>query len=500
MPVTVAAVLAVTLAREQKAVQHDLQLVAPRSARPGSHIAVRAFFFRGIHRPTGGTLDAFPLNIRLTDSEGSSTLASTTLAPSHAGGMEGTLKIPARRGSFFLEARVQVDDSEILVRRTLKIRKVGASTSAKLRDRLSSPLQQYAPQSIKVLAEEPPPDRFEVRVRGGACVPGTRCDLLVWVGSPAAHISLDESPSVKRFTPARSDGSPSAGGSPSATETDNIVVVPVVVHGPEGTATLIASRQGTAVAQRTLQLPVSLGAPRVHVEPVLLRAPARPTLLVRQIGAARPLMIDGYRNGQWEQTASVDASIARAAFEIPFALGAGTWRIEVRRDAFASTSAGCRLVDVYARANSIGDAIDRLSQKPSAPPKDAWHPPEDAAAFVFAAEESKAAIRPPASRSVDQSSLGARKDRKRGRLIGAGLVIALGFLASLLLVQQGLRATREAQSLLARAVSGDDSNGGDDRPREGLGRRQALPVWGLSALLALIFTLIGLLVVARIVW
>jgi hypothetical protein len=170
-------------------------------------------------------------------------------------------------------------------------------------------------------------------VAGGACVPEQPCRLALWVGSPAAAVHV-QSNSTLSVLPEAVRGS---------AETHGVVMFDVTTHGPEAELWLIAERAGQRVARRAVRLPIAMGA--------LSAAPSQRVLShSRELSLYSPAasggcIVDAFQHGRWSETGSLPACDKPG--RLPFELGPGLWRLQLRRDAFSEQTAG--VTSVYVR-------------------------------------------------------------------------------------------------------------------------------------------------------
>ncbi len=191
---------------EQRTVDHDLQLVAERSASPGARIAIRALLLSGLQGVDGPRLQGRPVDIQLRAASGE-VVAGTTLRVTPNQTMEGVLALPDdAEGRYMLEGRVQLADGvRVTCGRDLEIAP-GAGTPRRFL-RIAGPLQHFSQGPVvRAETELQPPEMLEMRVLGGACVPEYPCDLGVWVGEPGASLSLRLPSSVDQLQPGQRRG------------------------------------------------------------------------------------------------------------------------------------------------------------------------------------------------------------------------------------------------------------------------------------------------------
>ena len=480
--------LGLVLFGTQRDTDYDLQLIAPSAAQAGEVLPLRALLYENLRGLEGPRLLAREIALSLTDARGR-LYASTRLSPSRAGhsDLEGSLRIPPNSiGSFLLTASATIDDLRVEVQTQLR---VGEVQRAKPQGRPLRALQQF---SEGPLAAEPgaiAPSLLRVRVAGGACVPEEECRLFVHVGSPAAAVWVEGNSTL---TPSAAAARPSA-------ETEGIVQLDVVTHGPEAQLWLRAERAGARVAHRSVRLPVALGASQLRLTQTLLRAPSVPELEV--FGGEGGCIVDVFRDGAWLRTAS--AASCTHAFAPPIAaLPAGLYRIQARRDPFGSSTAGVALAYVLASGESKAQALRELAKRALEVDagdhfaRQALHV-DDAAAPDAVSFGYLAAVLEPGVIELPRAASGyaatlrrlARSQAKLRWLSIAALVLGAVSLA-LAVGRSGLRAAAQADAILL-----DAGQSGPVRRRARLRSMLSLALSLLSLLL--VFLVLGAYVVAR---
>jgi hypothetical protein len=485
-PLAVALLFAAVLLRSGAAPDRDLQIITASKVAPGRPMAIRALWLEGLRRPEGPSLVHGPVAVRLVD-ERERAIAEARLTPSAVAGMEGVLDVPPEAsGALSLRGRAAFNSGASVVHAPLQVRP--EPPELKRRGRLASPLQQYHAFALKLEGEAPAPRPFEVRVQGGACVPEHPCVLRVWVGEPAASLTLEATGAVEVVE----DGTP---------VTDGIATVTLVVHGPEADAVLQAVRDGHVVARRTVRLPIAQGAPVLLVDSPMPTAPASPSLRLLGPAPGAPVIVDAFREGQWERTGSTRVG-DNGSLTFPFAdLDAGVWRIQVRTDPFAAGSAAARVLVVRSPEEEGEGAVRALAQRAEAL---ALSDPfarrvlaseilgdasaEDQVAFLAALQELDLVEQPTALSGYVQETVGAEATIDAWRVLAALGVGLVGLLVGAYLLWRGWRAAREADQLLSEAMS-------DLEPRTV--RPGAPAVLGLALAIALIFALVALFIVTR---
>ncbi len=177
-----------------------------------------------------------------------------------------------------------------------------------------------------------PPARLDARVVGGDCGAPGPCDLLVWVGSPAAAIRLDDTLSADPI------GTPECNGQ---VETIGIVRCRVQGRGHEATTTVTALRGGVEVGQRRVRLPMGPGAPALPGPRVeRLTAPGERVAVDVQTLDDRPVVFDVFHEERWVRTESHPAGAVEAGMALS---EPALWRVQARTDPFARTRPATRV-------------------------------------------------------------------------------------------------------------------------------------------------------------
>ena len=480
--------LGLVLFGTQRDTDYDLQLIVAAAAQADELLPMRALLYENLRGVEGPRLLARDLDVRLTDLRGRS-YASTRLTAAHAGysDIEGSLRIPPNLvGVFRVQASAEIESLRVEVETPLRI---GEPERADVSGRPLRALQQFSEGPVQAEAGAIAPSALRVRVAGGACVPEEECRLLVHVGAPAAAIWIEGNSTL---TPSAAAAQPSA-------ETEGVVPLSVVTHGPEAQLWLRADRGGTRVAHRSVRLPVALGAARLRLPDTLFSAPASPQLAL--LGGEGGCIVDAFRDGAWLRTGSA----ASCSHERPppfAALSAGVYRIQARRDPFASSTAGVALAYVLAAGESKSQALRELARRAvesdpgdrfaqaSLAIDDAAQP--DAASFAYLAALLEAGLlelpRAVSGYAATLERLGRTQSKLRWLSIVA---LALGAVSLALSVgRSGLRAAARADALLQSA-----GQSGPERRRARLRTMLSLALSVLSLLL--VFLVLGAYVVVR---
>jgi hypothetical protein len=479
--------LGLVLFGTQRDTDYDLQLIVSGAVQAGELLPMRALLYENLRGLEGPRLIARDLNVRLSDRRGR-IYASTRLVPARAGysDIEGSLRIPPNLvGVFQLRASAELEALRIEVETQVR---VGEAQRASVFGRPLRALQQFSEGPLQAEAGAIAPSSLRVRVAGGACVPEEDCRLLVHVGAPAAAVWIEGNSTL---TPSAAAAQPSA-------ETAGVLQLSVVTHGPEAQLWLRANRGGVRVAQRSVRLPVALGAARLRLADTLWRAPALPQLTL--LGGEGGCIVDAFRDGTWLRTGSA----ASCSHERPppfAALPAGLYRIQARRDPFASSTSGVALAYVaggesksqalreLARRALESDPSDRFARE-SLEIDEAAQP--DAASFGYLASLLEAGvIELPRAVSGYAATLD-RLARTQAKLRWLSIIaLALGALSLALSVgRSGLRAAARADAILLDA--------GQSGPVRRRARVRTILSLVLSVLsLLLVFLVLGAYVVVR---
>lgn len=450
LPAAAALTLVSVLVGRARDVDHDLHVMAPEAVRAGASVPIRAHLYAGLRDPEGPRLVLADIAVELRG--GGRVLARGKLAPSFASSLDGSLDAPADFvGPATLVARATVEDEAVAVERPLAIVRDAKPMVPAPRELRA--LQQLALGPVRAEAGAQAPDVLDVRVRAGACVPETPCEVDVRVGEPAAAIVVVATASV---TPAPASARPSA-------ETAGVVALAVTTHGPEAELRVEAHRAGARVATRSVRLPILLGVEQLSAIEAMLPAPARPR--VRLSGEAGGCIVDAFHDGHWLRTGAI-TDCARGALA-PFApLDAGIWRIQARRDPFSADSAAVRAMVLRRDHEQDGDVLATLARAALvAAPDDAFaqavaqNPTPHVTAFRASAGYllallEEGVVRQPAPASSLPAALD-RLERERGRVHTYALVAlaATALALTLLVARRGMRGGAEADRILTEAGS-----------------------------------------------
>jgi hypothetical protein len=480
--------LGLVLFGTQRDTDYELQLIVSNAVQAGELLPMRALLYENLRGLEGPRLSARELEVRLSDRRGR-TYASTRLTSARAGysDIEGSLRIPPNLvGAFRLRASAKIDS--LLVETETQVH-VGDAQRGSIEGRPLRALQQFSEGPLLAEPGAIAPSSLRVRVAGGACVPEEECRLLVHVGTPAAALWVEGNSTL---TPSAAAAQPSA-------ETQAVVQLSVITHGPEAQLWLRANRGGVRVARRSVRLPVALGAARLRLPSTLGPAPALPQLAL--LGGEGGCIIDAFRDGAWLRTGSA----ASCSHERPppfAALAAGVYRIQARRDPFGSSTSGVALAYVLASGESKSQALRELARRAlESDPGDRFAQQcqqvedgaePDAASFGYLAAVLEAGvIELPRAVSGYAATL-ERLARTQAKLRWLSIVaLALGAVALALSVgRSGLRAAAQADAILL-----DAGQSGAVRRRARVRTMLSLALSVLSLLL--VFLVLGAYVVAR---
>jgi hypothetical protein len=472
-------------------VDHDLRLIAPDRLSRGQSLPVRAQLYAGLHRKQGAEMIAPPVGVELHASNGR-LLARGQMRPSYAHTLEAMLALPdGYQGSARLTALARVQGVAPRSERVVALGEPAARERLAVRPRALPPLQSFAAGPVHTRApEQPAPDALELAIVGGACVPEQPCELRLYVGVPAASVRLLASAAL---TPEAASAKPSA-------VTSAVVAWRAVLHGPEAEARVVVEREGIEVATRAFRIAVALGANVARELAPVLEGPAAPAIALR--GDERGCIVDAFREQRWLRTGSLRDCLGDEA--LPFAaLEPGLWRMQLRRDPFAS--GGAAVVGVYvkkpgetaaAALAALADAVldqtreHKLARAVREQPE-AFAAQLDVTASALLAELDTGIIdlpEPVSGYPLAMLQLGVARARLRKLAL---FVLALCALSvGLLVVQRGLAAAAEAGRLMAEA--GEEPN---RLARQRL--RMTLRILATVISLLLAFAAIAVYIVAR---
>ena len=483
---------------ESRQLAHDLQLAADSEARPGDRLALRALIFKDVDAPEGASLALGTTHVRLLDDE-SRELARVTLRPTELDTLDGSLQLPAAlAGHFILEARAHYQDSELICRRTLEVGPRAAS--ARLHGREAGPLQHLSLGAVHAHASTAPLP-FLPRVVGGACVPDEVCRLLVWVGEPAALLSVRANASAELVAPALPSG-----------EVSGIVELQVRVRGPDAALTVEARQHGQLAAERALRLPIGLGEVGLSQRESIVPAARLKPSFVLPPGRAF-ITVDTFVVGRWSDVRVVSAQAGETPLLSAAFASSGLVRVQARADRLSADGSGGRVFYVKSHAETDLDALASSARALAALPELAAEPTaawstrlpafaaddvQRTAAYLLAPlEQLRMSVPLPVSGRPAQL---ARLSRTRAlfRFGVAGALVLSAFVLALSIARRGMVAAEEAQSILDLARAEGENEASEPRPGEVIGAR--VRVLLLAFAVAAAFLAAALLIAAKPLW
>jgi hypothetical protein len=317
----------------------DLQIfVAPELPSGATHLPVRALRYGHLLDVEGPALSDEAVTLELATAH--ERLVGRLEPARKLHDLEANLPLPASQAGDWLRERAYAAGGTPDIEATAHVQ-----IRAELRDvipegRALRALQQFSAGAIQPEPAAVAPDALSVRVRGGACVPEQRCTIAVLVGSPRASLQVQPNSAV----------TPEPAAARGSAETDGVVLLDIATHGPEAELWLHATRAGQRVARRAVRLPVAMGALSVVANQLVVARAAQ--LRVHSPAASGGCIVDAFQAGHWRQTGSL-AECAKPS-RLPFDLGPGLWRLQLRRDAFSADTAG--VISVYVRGGTESEA------------------------------------------------------------------------------------------------------------------------------------------------
>jgi len=447
VPIATAVVFIAVFAVEKIEIRYDLQLITPPQVSPGGTVPTRAFFF--VPSDGIGPADAETRNavLELVDGAGV-VVAEGELMPTLRDvpevtedgrfGMDGWLVAPEAAGDYTIHATVY-DGDDVTARCDAPLVVTPSPRPSPPQGRPMMPMQQWQLESIQPVQGVMAPSALELRVRGGYCVPDYSCELLVWVGAPAASVRLE------------GHGATVGDESPSDV-TSGIVAHVATVTGPEATVTIIASRDGIEVARRDVRLPIVQSGVPISVGEAICAPPCERTVLGLD---DRPVLVDFFRDGVWSRVSTLPPSSEPDRHHTT-SLEAGIWAAQLRTDPFGVESAATRLLYVgeedeavramkqYLVAEEADDAFTRAMPVSGISPN-------HQVAFGAALLEMDVVALPQARSGRVQADLGLVEDRSALRWVAALAVFAVGLFVAGFVMRRGLLASAEARALLSEA-------------------------------------------------
>jgi hypothetical protein len=333
----------------QRDTDYDLQLTAAEAAQPNEDLPLRGLLYENLRSVEGPRLSARAIDVQLEDRSGA-VQARGKLVPARGGhgDVEGSIQIPAslHGNDYRLHAIVQVDTVRVEVERPLSI---GDSARYAVSGRPLRALQQFSEGPLQPESGQIAPDVLRVRVGGGACVPEEECLIFVHVGTPPANVWVEGNSTVTPQAAAAQVAEPRAG----------VHELAIVTHGPEAQLWLRASRDGVLVAHRSVRLPIALGASALRLKSSIVRE-GDPLSFQLLGGGEGGCILDVFRDEHWLRTASARSCSQPQRIA---ALPPGVYRMQARRDPFASATAGVAIAQVISRADRASGLSAELARE-----------------------------------------------------------------------------------------------------------------------------------------
>ena len=516
IPSVVALIFIGVLIGEREEPGYDLQLTAPQDAAPGASIAFRAFLVDQADA-TFGLIDDADVSVELRRRD--EVLAHAVAEPSHAEGYEGRLLIPsdAPHQMLLLVASTRQGEETISVRREIRVHPRAIEEPLELRGRLQAELQQYGLGRLDKRADGQ--WHLDARVVGGACQPELPCELLIWVGEPAASVALVEANGVfpshepQRQEPQSQETQSQetqcgklgrefldeevASALPESPASSGVLRCPLVVRGNEAVAHLVAHRNQAVVAQRRVRLPLVMGSPVLETNS-LVDLGSRPSVEVRRILDDEVYVLDLLHEDHW--VAALSGNSSRFELSVPLT-EPGLWRLQLRRSTY-SEPGGQALIFV---GGSIADIVEHPYQQHWLDPaaRQEWGPCEDntcspdrIARFMLAAGELEVAQLPDATSSAMQDQRGETGQRGVRRQIAAVVIFVAGLVVAFVVVRRGRQGMRTASAVMkeAHAEVGETT---DADQAESKAQAAGWSVYGSALFVVAVFAVVSAMVLAR---
>jgi hypothetical protein len=246
-------------------------------------------------------------------------------------------------------------------------------------------------------------------------------------------------------------------------------------------------------------LPVALGVAALRAPARVLPAPAQPRVGLDTDESG--CIVDAFLDQRWLHSAALRT--CRGDEALPFALEPGVWRLQLRRDPFASESASA--LASYVRAageddasalHSIAsaalqrDASDALARAVLENPSAFSASFEPTAAYLLAVLDPGVIALPQPASSYPRAVARALVERDRLRALSLLVLAACAVALGLLVLQRGLRAAAEASRVMEAA-------GEEPRQLERQRARMALHVLATVTGLLLAFVAIAVYMIVR---
>ena len=330
----------------------DLQLFVTSELESGApHLPLRALRYGRLLEIDGPSLLHEPIAVKLVSAQGE---RASTLQPAPKGllDLEANIALPELRAGDWIQLHARANDEKPPLEVYAHVQVRERLESQVPQGRAVRALQQFSPGPIQAESGAIAPDALAVRVRGGACVPEQPCRLAVSVGSPKAALHVQSNSTLTA----------SAAALRASSETDGVVIFDVTTHGPEAELWLVAERAGQRVARRAVRLPIAMGAFSAALSERVVQSSRELTL--HSPAASSGCIVDAFQNGRWRETGSL--ANCEKPNQLPFELGPGLWRLQLRRDAFSEQTAG--VATVYVRgahepSEQIALAFARAAQQ-----------------------------------------------------------------------------------------------------------------------------------------
>ena len=485
LPGVAAISLVAFMLAQRISIDRDLRIVAPAAVAPGQAFPVRALLYADLRAVEGARLVAEPVRVRLLDGDGHPLAGAKALQlkPGFRNTLEGIVTMPeGARGP----VRLRAEHADGSLATDIVVRAVPGPKSLVLLPRSVRPLQRLSLGPPRVEVGQVAPSALSVAVGGGGCVPEYPCHVFIYVGSPAAAVTLPAS------------GSLTVSRQPGGGPTSGVRVAEVIVHGPEANMEVRAHRGGVLVARRQVRLPVLLGVPALS----LAEEPGQRGQL-RLMAEPGPCIVDLFQGGRRLASATVAECSQRFALpRVTAPLSAEPLRVQVRRDPFAATSAAVRVLDgrpvddptriagltTDAAANRADDPLVRACSRD--PSTCAGDRPDLAARYLLAVLED-GIVSVPTAASGQARAIGRLAKQKAWVRTATFLSLGLcGVTLALLVARRGLRGGVQARAWMV---------GAEDRARlqQRARRRSWLMVSASVAALLLAFVAVALYVAAR---
>lgn len=432
VPIALAAIGYAVLVAQRWTVEHELQLVAPASVRPGDPIPLRAIVFDGIEDPDGGELVPARVDVELR--AGDERVASTRLSPTPTRTAEGEIDAaPSTAGELLLVATARDDDGDVIATAERPLRVDPDAAPLPMTGRLGMPLQHLAAGPVIAEATDGAVPPLDVRIAGGTCVPDEPCELWIDAGDADA-ISIEEAPSVTVAQRSSRDGA--------------LIHLVVVPHGPDVAVTLIATRLGQPLARREVRLPIALATPWLSAPRVITREPL--AMEAHAPPGRTALVVDAFEAGRWVHT----GTLSPGAAELPFALGRpGLYLLQAHADPFGGDRAASRYVLLAPEGSGL--SVDGARALLGAAGIQLTDPEGTDPRLLLAGAEEELRALPVAASGLeaDRARLAARRHRLH---VIAALALALGIAVFLItMLRRGLGAAAEAREVMREAGDPD---------------------------------------------